>query len=142
MRMIPSSTRKPRARSRLSIGRPSHLAPSGPRLARGGDFAPLEPTASYGVAGEALSERYHPHPMNSLAVGAQCSTWILALFRATCGVMSEVTRILSALEQGDAKAAGALLPVVYEELRKLAASRLSKEPPGQTLQATALVHEA
>jgi len=56
--------------------------------------------------------------------------------------MSEVTRILSAIEQGDAKAAAQLLPLVYEELRKLAAARLAHEKPGQTLQATALVHEA
>ncbi|MCJ7777982.1 MAG: ECF-type sigma factor [Sedimentisphaerales bacterium] len=55
--------------------------------------------------------------------------------------MSDVTRILSAIEQGDAKAADQLLPLVYEELRLLAAQKLSKEPPGQTLQATALVHE-
>ena len=56
--------------------------------------------------------------------------------------MSEVTRILSAIEQGDPKAAHQLLPLVYDELRKLAAQRLSHERPGQTLQATALVHEA
>jgi RNA polymerase sigma factor (TIGR02999 family) len=56
--------------------------------------------------------------------------------------MSEVTRILSAIEQGDSHAAERLLPLVYEELRRLAASRLSAEKPGQTLQATALVHEA
>jgi RNA polymerase sigma factor (TIGR02999 family) len=56
--------------------------------------------------------------------------------------MSDVTRILSAIEQGDAKATDQLLPLVYEELRVLAAQRLSQEPPGQTLQATALVHEA
>jgi len=56
--------------------------------------------------------------------------------------MSEVTRILSAIEQGDAHAAEQLLPLVYEELRKLAAQRLAQEKPGQTLQATALVHEA
>ena len=56
--------------------------------------------------------------------------------------MNDVTRILSAIEQGDPKAAEALLPLVYEELRKLAAQRLAKEKPGQTLQATALVHEA
>jgi len=55
--------------------------------------------------------------------------------------MSEVTRILSAIEQGDTKAAEQLLPLVYEELRKLAAHRLAQEKPGQTLQATALVHE-
>ena len=53
-----------------------------------------------------------------------------------------VTRILNAIEQGDAKAADQLLPVVYEELRRLAAQKLSQESPGQTLQATALVHEA
>ena len=56
--------------------------------------------------------------------------------------MSEVTRILSAIEQGDPHAAEQLLPLVYEELRKLAAQRLAQEKPGQTLQATALVHEA
>lgn len=56
--------------------------------------------------------------------------------------MSDVTRILVAIEQGDAQAADRLLPLVYQELRYLAAQRLSKESPGQTLQATALVHEA
>ena len=54
----------------------------------------------------------------------------------------DVTRILNAIEQGDAKAADELLPLVYEELRCLAAQKLSQEAPGQTLQATALVHEA
>ena len=56
--------------------------------------------------------------------------------------MSEVTRILSAIEQGDVHAAEQLLPLVYDELRKLAAARLAQDKPGQTLQATALVHEA
>src|SRR5262249_16495124 len=56
--------------------------------------------------------------------------------------MSEVTRILSAIEQGDPQAAGQLLPLVYDELRRLAAQKLAQEKPGQTLQATALVHEA
>ena len=56
--------------------------------------------------------------------------------------MSDVTRILSQIEQGDPQAAEKLLPLVYEELRKLAAVRLAQEKPGQTLQATALVHEA
>src|ERR1700737_4695278 len=56
--------------------------------------------------------------------------------------MSEVTRVLSAIEQGDPRAAEQLLPLVYAELRKLAAQRLAQEKPGQTLQATALVHEA
>jgi len=56
--------------------------------------------------------------------------------------MHEVTRILSAIEQGDPRAAEQLLPLVYDELRKLAAQRMREEKPGQTLQATALVHEA
>ena len=56
--------------------------------------------------------------------------------------MSDVTRILNAIEQGNAKAANELLPLVYEELRLLAAQKMSRESPGQTLQATALVHEA
>jgi RNA polymerase sigma factor (TIGR02999 family) len=56
--------------------------------------------------------------------------------------MSNVNRILTAIEQGDALAADELLPIVYEELRRLAAQKMSKEQPGQTLQATALVHEA
>jgi RNA polymerase sigma factor (TIGR02999 family) len=56
--------------------------------------------------------------------------------------MNDVTRILSAIEQGDRHAASQLLPLVYEELRKLAAVKLAQEKPGQTLEATALVHEA
>jgi RNA polymerase sigma factor (TIGR02999 family) len=56
--------------------------------------------------------------------------------------MSEVTQILSRIESGDPSAAEQLLPLVYDELRKLAAQRLTREQPGQTLQATALVHEA
>ncbi len=56
--------------------------------------------------------------------------------------MSEVTRLLEAANQGDRQAAADLLPLVYNELRKLAAARLAREKPGQTLNATALVHEA
>jgi RNA polymerase sigma factor (TIGR02999 family) len=56
--------------------------------------------------------------------------------------MSEVTRVLSAIGEGDPRAAEQLLPLVYDELRELAAQRLAQEAPGQTLQATALVHEA
>ena len=56
--------------------------------------------------------------------------------------MSDVTRLLNAAETGDAKAAVDLLPLVYEELRKLAAAKMAQEAPGQTLQPTALVHEA
>jgi RNA polymerase sigma factor (TIGR02999 family) len=57
-------------------------------------------------------------------------------------VMSEVTRILSQIEQGDSSATEQLLPIVYDELRKLAAAKLTNEKPGQTIQATALVHDA
>jgi RNA polymerase sigma factor (TIGR02999 family) len=56
--------------------------------------------------------------------------------------MSDVTRILAAIERGDVRAVDELFPLVYQELRQLAAQRMSKERPGQTLQATALVHEA
>jgi RNA polymerase sigma factor (TIGR02999 family) len=56
--------------------------------------------------------------------------------------MADVTQILDAIEQGDSHAAGQLLPLVYDELRRLAAQKLASEKPGQTLEATALVHEA
>src|SRR5262245_16021593 len=56
--------------------------------------------------------------------------------------MNDVTQILSQIESGDPSAANQLLPLVYEELRKLAAARIAQEKPGQTLQPTALVHEA
>jgi RNA polymerase sigma factor (TIGR02999 family) len=62
------------------------------------------------------------------------STWVRR--------MDEITRILDAIQRGDPVAADQLLPLVYEELRRLAACRMSREQPGQTLQATALVHEA
>ena len=60
----------------------------------------------------------------------------------TIGAVSEVTRMLEAVQQGDPKAAEELLPLVYEDLRKLAAHKMASQPPGQTLQPTALVHEA
>src|SRR5262249_48541384 len=66
----------------------------------------------------------------------------LASRRRTIGGMSDVTRILSAIEQGDPSAADQLLPLVYDELRQLAAQKLAQEKPGQTLAATALVQEA
>src|SRR3954452_24713524 len=62
--------------------------------------------------------------------------------RGKLASMSDVTHILTAIEQGDPSAAEQLLPLVYDELRKLAAHWLAQEKPGQTLQATALVHEA
>src|SRR5262249_34937591 len=65
-----------------------------------------------------------------------------SLERVCSSVVNDVTRILSAIEDGDPSAAEQLLPLVYAELRKLAAQRLAQEKPGQTLEATALVHEA
>src|SRR5262245_38370205 len=56
--------------------------------------------------------------------------------------MNDVTHILAAIEQGDSQASSRLLPLVYDELRKLAAQKMAQEAPGQTLQPTALVHEA
>ncbi len=67
--------------------------------------------------------------------------WVLAL-SSKAEPMSEVTKILCAVEQGNPQAAEQLLPLVYDELRRLAAQKLAQETPGQTLQATALVHEA
>jgi RNA polymerase sigma factor (TIGR02999 family) len=66
----------------------------------------------------------------------------LAVVVAQRGDVSEVTRILTAIERGDGRAVDQLLPAVYQELRRLAAQKLSRERPGQTLQPTALVHEA
>src|SRR5689334_3545460 len=68
--------------------------------------------------------------------------WLGALRGAILCGMSDVTRILSEMEAGNPRAAEQLLPLVYEELRKLAAAKLAQEKPGQTLQATALVHDA
>src|SRR4051794_26891727 len=62
--------------------------------------------------------------------------------RCTMAGMSEVTRVLGRIERGDPRAAEQLLPLVYDALRQLAAQKLAREKPGQTLQATALVHEA
>jgi RNA polymerase sigma factor (TIGR02999 family) len=77
----------------------------------------------------------------SLRSGECSASWPMAA-RERLVTMNEVTCILSAIEHGDPKAAGQLLPLVYDELRKLTAQRLAQERPGQTLQATALVHEA
>jgi len=70
------------------------------------------------------------------------ASWHRAADRITLRNMTDVTRLLEAIQQGQPQAADALLPLVYDELRKLAAAKLAQEKPGQTLQATALVHEA
>ena len=71
-----------------------------------------------------------------------CGRWNETYFGSILNFMSEVTQILSQIEQGDPSASEQLLPLVYDELRKLAAAKLAHEKPGQTLQATALVHDA
>src|SRR5215208_670234 len=78
--------------------------------------------------------------MGGRSIRAEC--WPATSAAVILDVMSEVTRILSAIEQGDPSVADQLLPLVYDELRKLAAQKLAQEKPGQTLDATALVHEA
>ena len=83
---------------------------------------------------------WFPLAQNLLAGGA--IGWNRVRRGSILSFMSDVTQILSAIEHGDPRAAGELLPLVYDELRKLAAARLAQEKPGQTLQATALVHEA
>ncbi len=75
-------------------------------------------------------------------MGAFSTSWHRPRSASILIAMSDVTRILSQIEQGDPAAAEQLLPLVYDELRKLAAAKLAQEKPGQTLQATALVHEA
>ena len=82
---------------------------------------------------------WHPCPADGLLV---LTAEIAELRSDIIDVMTDVTQILSQIESGDRDAAEQLLPLVYDELRKLAAARLANEKPGQTLQATALVHEA
>src|SRR5262245_10303439 len=79
----------------------------------------------------------HPAPQ---VLTPRC--WRVPCAAVMLDVMSEVTRLLSAIDQGDPSAAEQLLPLVYDELRQLATQKLALEQPGQTLQATALVHEA
>src|SRR5579859_2107903 len=73
---------------------------------------------------------------------ANCRSTATLIPMSNDSLPSDITRILEAVEAGEPQAAEKLLPLVYEELRKLAAAKLAQEKPGQTLQATALVHEA
>jgi RNA polymerase sigma factor (TIGR02999 family) len=79
---------------------------------------------------------------NGVSQTSQLYSGISARSRSPLAPMSDLTHLLFAMEDGDPHAASQLLPLVYDELRKLAAQRLAHEKPGQTLQATALVHEA
>src|SRR5262245_30412246 len=81
-------------------------------------------------------------PIYAYSSAATNAFWHLRYRLAIFIAMSDLTRILSQMEQGDPHAAEKLLPLVYDELRILAAAKLAQEKPGQTLQATALVHEA
>jgi RNA polymerase sigma factor (TIGR02999 family) len=99
------------------------------------------------TAGKGAEAACGPSPVPGFASNSGCRSGSLNLVRrpltfTSIWAMGEATRILSAIEAGDPTAAEDLLPLVYAELRKLAALRLAQEKPGQTLQATALVHEA
>jgi RNA polymerase sigma factor (TIGR02999 family) len=102
-----------------------------------------ELTRSRSSSGSDTARVQAPH-LSSLLAGLESDTLKPPpdQFGPLHDIMNEVTTILSALEQGDSNAAEQLLPLVYDELRKLAAQKLAQEKPGQTLQATALVHEA
>jgi RNA polymerase sigma factor (TIGR02999 family) len=90
----------------------------------------------------ARNNRIRDNPARATGSLANDLTSFAGLDTTRGGTLSEVTSILSAIEQGDLHAADRILPLVYDELRKLAALRLAQEKPGQTLEATALVHEA
>src|SRR5207244_3913379 len=100
-------------------------------------FSPARGPASMGRRGHSWITSW-PRAAACLALPPCTSSPAAVIFT----FMSEVTRILSAIEQGDPQAAEQLLPLVYDELRQLAAQKLAQEKPGHTLQATALVHEA
>ena len=85
-------------------------------------------------------ERFELQNQLDCAAGFGILILLVRILKVTA--MSDVTRILSQIESGDPDAADQLLPLVYDELRKLAAARMAQENPGQTLQATALVHDA
>ena len=92
-----------------------------------------------------LAEESPSEKIRSRRYSGKQATRVFFILFATLGrvfAMNEITRIISAIERGDPRAAEDLLPLVYNELRRLAAQRISREVPGQTLQATALVHEA
>ena len=89
-----------------------------------------------------LARRNHAYSPCCQRPALSCFNLLLAPGSRHASAVSDVTRILDLVQQGDSKAAGELLPFVYGELRKLAAVKVAQEKPGQTLQATALVHEA
>src|SRR5207302_8221507 len=117
-----------------------------PEGAAGGGRKPEGPDSSrdprHQARGEAQGRRRRVHPGLSRPRASAIQECTAIPDRSPEEVMSEVTQLLSAIEQGDPRAAGELLPLVYDELRTLAAARMTGEKPGQTLQATALVHEA
>ena len=82
------------------------------------------------------------HQVSDLTLTFEVTSLSVVSLVVMLATMSEVTHILSAIDQGDPHAAEHLLPLVYDELRKLATEKIANERPGQTLQATALVHEA
>src|SRR5262245_36272004 len=111
------------------------LAAIGPEATAEGGVSDLRALAT------SASERRSRRPKRANTV-VRCPFLPATFWTVILNQMSDVTRILSAIEQGDPHAAEQLLPLVYDELRQLAAQKLAQEKPGHTLQATALVHEA
>src|SRR5438270_1825265 len=95
-----------------------------------------------GISPGKSPQKLTAHSIRALGGSVNESVWRSSAESDNTSPVSDVTHILTAIEQGDAKAADQLLPLVYEELRKLAAHKMANEAPGQTLQPTALVHEA
>src|SRR5437899_405626 len=115
------------------------------RLGRCGGAGDRRPSPSGRAAARARRRRRHRRFAGSGRGAGETACeglYSCPIYLSLAISMSEVTRILSAIESGDPHAAEELLPLVYAELRKLASAKLAQENPGQTLQATALVHEA
>src|SRR5262249_24102362 len=152
-RTSPSSGRSRPASRRKRVVLPTPLGPTrparSPACSSKPTFSDSGPSSKPRVRREQLSNSIGRRARGSW-VGPPCRPSFyrgLVRLRVSPGAvilvpMSEVTRILSAIEGGDPSAAGQLLPLVYDELRKLAAQKLARETPGQTLDATALVHES
>src|SRR5262245_31646056 len=115
------------------------LCPCRFRLSAGGDLRAIRVSVRRAL-GTSASARMSRGPERASLRPPPCETSRSP--RGRLARMTDVTRILSAIEQGDPHAAEQLLPLLYDELRQLAAQRLAHEAPGQTLEATALVHEA
>jgi RNA polymerase sigma factor (TIGR02999 family) len=138
LRRTPAGTIKTQMRAAIAHLRQAPRARNGWRVLQEGKLGVYILESEIRLPTLGYSDKDNPHALLPcwLSLNLVISKGVIL------GLMSEVTRILSAIEQGDPHAAGQLLPLVYTELRQLAAQKLAQEKPGQTLEATALVHEA